>query len=126
MREEGVGLEHEPEIAAVHGSARDVVAAEHDPAGVRLDQAGDHPQDRRLAAAARAEKRDELPVVDAKADPVDRYEISIGLAQIPELEVSRSRAAQRTISRPQRSVHLGRFFASAAVSGKYMLSTIFS
>jgi hypothetical protein len=32
MREEGVGLEDQPEIAAVHRPARDVVAAEHDPA----------------------------------------------------------------------------------------------
>src|SRR5205823_13434274 len=57
---------------AVRGHARYVVALEQDPPGVRLLEARDHAQARRLAAAARAEQREELALADRERDVVHR------------------------------------------------------
>ena len=44
-------------------------AADRDPPGVRALEAGDHPQQRRLARAARPEQCDELALADAQVAP---------------------------------------------------------
>ena len=46
-------------------------SSKYDPAAARLDEPGDHPQRRRLAAAGRSEQRDELAVGDVQVEPVD-------------------------------------------------------
>jgi hypothetical protein len=63
----------------VHGPVRDLLAGQHDPARIRLDQARDHAQDGGLAAAARAQQGDELATPDLEADIVDRGEPAEGL-----------------------------------------------
>ena len=54
------------------GDPDDVLAVEQDLALGRLLEAADHPQRRRLAAAGRAEQREELALADHQVDPLDR------------------------------------------------------
>ena len=72
MREERAVLVHEPDPAAVRRHAREIAAVEEDAARVRPLQAGDDPQERALAAAARPEHGDELAVRHLEVDPVER------------------------------------------------------
>ena len=55
-------------------AVRDVAPAEADFAGRGRDEAGDHPQRRRLAAAGRPEQHDELALRDVEIDAGDRAE----------------------------------------------------
>jgi hypothetical protein len=68
VREERVLLEHHVDRAAVREDRRHVVALEQDAPLVGDLEAGDHPQRRRLAAAARAEQREELAFADRERD----------------------------------------------------------
>ena len=61
-----------------------VEVAEVDGARGRLLEAGDHPQNGRLARAGGAEQREELPVGDLEADVVDGDDVAEGLAQTGE------------------------------------------
>ncbi len=67
--EQGIVLEHEPDLPPVHRHVRDVLPGDHHLPGIRQFQPGDDPQQRRLAAAGRAEQRHELPVRDRQVDP---------------------------------------------------------
>ena len=60
VREEAVRLEDHPHVAPVGRHVRDVLAADQDPAGVGVLQPGEDPQRGGLAAAGRAEQRDQL------------------------------------------------------------------
>jgi hypothetical protein len=71
VREQGRRLEHEPDVADAGRQVGDVLVVEQDPAGRRLDEAGDHAQRRRLAAARRPEQGQELAIGDVDADVVD-------------------------------------------------------
>ncbi len=72
VREECVRLEHHVHVAPVRWHAGDVDAAEVDRPGRGLLEAGDHPHRRRLAAAGRAEHREELALPDGQVDAGDR------------------------------------------------------
>ena len=69
VRKERVILEHEPDPTSMRGHRSEVDAVEQDPAGVRLLQACDHSQERRLSRSARPEDRDDLagPHVELRA-----------------------------------------------------------
>ena len=71
VREERVRLEDGVDVALVRRQADDVTVAEEDPALVRLLEAADHAQRRRLAAARRAEQREEAAVLDLEREVVD-------------------------------------------------------
>ena len=58
VREERVVLEHHPDITPVGGNLRHVLPVEVDAAGTQSVEAGDRPQQRGLAAAARPEQRE--------------------------------------------------------------------
>ena len=60
MAEQRIVLEHEADIALLHGLVRGVLVAEEDGALGRALQPGDQPQQRRLAGAGRPEQRDQL------------------------------------------------------------------
>ncbi len=60
MREERIVLEDEADVALMRGQARQIALAKADRAAGRGQEAGHQPQGRRLAAAGRAEQRDEL------------------------------------------------------------------
>ena len=87
VREERVLLEDGVHVALVGRRARDVAAADQDLALVGLLEAGDHPQRRRLAAAARPEQRQELALVDAQVDRVHRDERAEPLRDRAELDI---------------------------------------
>jgi len=77
--EGGVVLEHEPHVAALRRRAGGVLAANPHGAGVRLLEPGDHPQQRGLAAPARAEQRGERPVADLERHLVQGDEVAEAL-----------------------------------------------
>ena len=66
-----VGLEHHADRALVGAQMRDVLAVDANFACGRRLEAGDHAQSRRLAAAAGAEKGDELAALDGEVEVLD-------------------------------------------------------
>ena len=72
MREQRVGLEHQVDRPLVRRQRRDVAAVEQDAPVARRLEAGEHAQQRGLAAAGRAEQREELVLADVERDAVDR------------------------------------------------------
>ena len=69
--EERVALEDGVDVALVRRGAGDVVAADLHGAGGGVVEAGDHPQRGGLAAARRAQQREELAGRDVEVDVVD-------------------------------------------------------
>jgi len=72
VRVQGVVLEHHGHVPAARGDPGHVAAADLDGAGGRGLEPGDGAQQGGLAAAGRAEQGEELPVVDAQVQAVDR------------------------------------------------------
>jgi hypothetical protein len=72
VRVEGVGLEDHGDVALAWREVGDLAAADLDAAVRRLLEAGDDAQERRLAAAGRADEHHELAVGDPERDVVDR------------------------------------------------------
>ena len=68
MREQRHALEHEVHGALVGRQPRDVPAVDEDAAVVREVEAGDHAQERRLAAPARSEQAHELALGDVEVE----------------------------------------------------------
>ena len=79
-------LEHEADAALLRDDVRDVAVADQDAAGVGRLEAGDDAQERRLAAAARAEQRGQRAVRDLDADIVERREVAEALRDVPRLD----------------------------------------
>ena len=64
------------------GALNEGIAAEEPRGtGTRADQAEQHPQERRLAGAVRAEIPEDVPTLDGQVDPVHRDELAIPLDQ---------------------------------------------
>ena len=74
MREQRIGLEHQVHRPPVRRHADDVPAVEQDAAAVRRLEAGQHAQQRGLAAAGGPEQGEELVLADVERDAVDRRE----------------------------------------------------
>src|SRR5438067_187167 len=74
VREETDLLDHVADPPAqFHGiDAQDVVAVDENSAARRLDEAVDHPQDRRLAAARRPDEDADFAVGNVEAEVLDR------------------------------------------------------
>src|SRR5262249_31332439 len=83
VREQRVVLEDHADVALVGLAARQLLAGELDDAAGRLLEAGDHHERRRLAGAARSEKRDELASRDVDADVVDGVDAPVVRLQEP-------------------------------------------
>ena len=79
MREQRVALEHHVDRPPVRRHAGDVLAVEQDAALVGRLEAGEHAQQRGLAAAGRAEQREELALVDVERHAVDGGEAAEAL-----------------------------------------------
>ena len=84
--ERRVVLEDEADVARARGRIGHIALADHDLAGVGRLEAGDDPQERRLAAAARTEQRRQRAVVDRDADVVERDEVAEALAHVAHLD----------------------------------------
>ena len=76
MRIERILLEHEGDVAGSRRQARGVAAGDVDRALLRLFQAGDQPQRRRLAGAGRPEQHHELAIGDTQVEVADRCDIA--------------------------------------------------
>jgi hypothetical protein len=72
VRVERVVLEHHRDVAVAGAHAADVTIADEDAAAVERLQAGEHPQRCRLARARRPDEHEQLTVVDAERELVDR------------------------------------------------------
>ena len=90
VREQRVALEHHAGIAPPRRQVRDVAPAEADRAAGRLDEAGDHAQRRRLAAAGGAEQHHELAVRDIESDVAHGADVAVALGEAIELEAAPS------------------------------------
>ncbi len=86
VAEQRVMLEHEADFALAHIDVRDVAAVQRHAAVVDLGQAGDRPQQRALAAAARAEQDQELALGDAQRDVVDDGDALVPLGYLVECD----------------------------------------
>ncbi len=71
VRIQRVVLEHHRDVALFRQHVVDDASADRDLAGADLLEPGDHPQQRRLAAAGRADQHRELAVGDVDVDAVD-------------------------------------------------------
>ncbi len=71
--------------------------------GARLDLAEDAVEERRLAAAVRADHADDLARLDRQADAVDGADRAVGLADVPDLEERRHAPLPRSARRAKRS-----------------------
>ena len=69
------------------GTSLTTLAVEPDLAGARLLQPGDDAQQRRLAAAGRADEDDELAVRDVEVDVVEHLDRAEGFRDAAEAEV---------------------------------------
>ena len=67
---ERVALEHHPHRPALRRAPREVFAVQQDAAAIGEVEAGDHAQQRRLAATRGPEQREELSGLDVEADIV--------------------------------------------------------
>src|SRR5690349_4935011 len=72
MREQCERLKHHAEISPVRAQVRDIATGEHHRPRRWLFEAGDHPQQRGLAAARRSEKAHQLAFGNREVDVVDR------------------------------------------------------
>ena len=86
MREKRVALEHHPHRPPLRRPAGEVLAVQHDAAGIGNVEARDHPQQRGLAATRGPEKGEELAGVDADADVVDRGEVAETAGDVLDVE----------------------------------------
>src|SRR5262249_14593007 len=71
-----VVLEDEADAPRLRRDAGDVLAVEPDGSVVRLLEPGDDPQQRRLAASARAEQGSQRPGLDLQRDVLERHELA--------------------------------------------------
>ena len=68
VREQGVVLEHHADVAPARRQVDHVAPIDQDAAGGRVDEPGDDPQRRRLAAAGRSQQREKLAVADIQIE----------------------------------------------------------
>ena len=76
MRKQRVVLEHHVDGTLMRQDLRDVAASEQDTAFVRRLEAGEHAQQRGLAAAARAKQGKEFAGADIERELVDRAKVA--------------------------------------------------
>ena len=87
--EQGVALEDHVHRALVRWLPADVATAKLDRARGGEVEPADHPQGRRLAAAGRAEEREELAGADRERDVVDRDHVAEPLREVCKANLGR-------------------------------------
>ena len=95
VRVERVGLEHHREAALGRRDLVHRLAVDEDLAAGDLLEPGDHPQQRRLAAARRADEDDELAVLDVKVDAVDDLDRAEALDDAAKVEARHQATSRR-------------------------------
>src|SRR3954451_2862491 len=114
VREERVGLEDHPHVALVRRDARHVFPVDDDPSGVGSIEAGDDAERRRLAAARRAEQRQELALAELDLDSVERLDGAEVAVEVLQLQKSHQRVAGTTAPRTPRLRPMSKSDAIAA------------
>ncbi len=109
MPEQGVMLEHEADIAILHGMMRGIFRAEEDLAVGWKIQPCDQPQERRLAGTGRTKQRDQFAGRDFQRHVVQRGEAVEFLADIVDANFHRAGAFNvcRRLSRHRTEVREG-------------------
>ena len=79
VREDGVVLEHHADVALVSGHVVDALVAEIEVAALDGVKARYHAQKRGLAAAGRAEQREEFALADVQRNAVECGEVAVAL-----------------------------------------------
>src|SRR5882724_1175152 len=95
VREERVRLEDQAEVPPMDGHPRDVLPREDDLAAVGLDEPGDHPEQRALAAARGPEEGEKLAGGGVEGYLVDRDDGAERLAEPAHAERRRGAAHRR-------------------------------
>ena len=98
MREQRIVLEDQADLAPVRRHLRHVLAADRDRARIGHDEARDRAQQRRLAAAGRAEKRHHLALHHVEVAVPQHRERPEALADAAEPHVRRRRSSRRSPS----------------------------
>ena len=91
MREERVVLEDHVDRALVGRVRGDIPTAELDPTAGRGLEAADHAQGRRLAAARRAEQREELARLDLERHLIDGHDLAESLLEVDQPDLGEGR-----------------------------------
>ena len=87
VREQAVRLEHHAHVALVGGHPGEVLAADRRRVpDVGLVEAGQDAQRGGLAAARRAEQRDQLAGFDVQGEPVERLDVAVDPGQVVEFD----------------------------------------
>ena len=102
VREEGVALEHGVGRALERGTARYVLAVEEHAALAGFLEAGDHAERGRLAAAGRAEHREELAARNVQAHVPHRGELAEALRH--PLQADAGRTPLALMAHPRRQL----------------------
>ena len=97
MREQRIVLEHEADVPTVRRNIVDRRAVHQDTALGLAREARDQAQDRRLAATARPEKRDDLAGLDLEIDAVEDAKGAVGMAKTFDHEAHAVRGLLRTL-----------------------------
>ena len=93
VRVEGVVLEHHRDVAVAGREPGDLTVADPDVTLGHLLEAGDHPQQRRLAAAGGPDEDHELAALDRQTDVVDRANVAVvDLSDLLEPDLGHVRA----------------------------------
>ena len=86
VRKQRIALEHHRHVAPGGGARGHVLVADQDGAGGGQLEPGQHPQDRRLAAAGGAEQRHQGSRADGERDVVDGDDVAVALGHLPEFD----------------------------------------
>ncbi len=116
VREQRVALEDGVDVAAIGREAGDVAPRELDDAARRLLEAADHPQRRRLAAARRAEHREEAAALDLHRERVDGDDLVELLRDVLQTDVRRRRRRRVVGARRRGDTHAVSFATTALSS----------
>jgi hypothetical protein len=84
VRVQRVRLEDHCDVAAPRREVGDLAVADPDLTGGHVLEAGEHPQERRLAAPGRPDEDEEFAVLDVQGDPVHRRHGAEGLRHFCE------------------------------------------
>jgi hypothetical protein len=104
MRKQRVGLKHHRGAPLDRGHSRDILAADHDLAGGGLLVPGNHPQDRRLAAAGGPKEAAIGAVGNLQVDTVDHIgDAVIALAETCQFDITGARAHSKDLNDPSRA-----------------------
>src|SRR4051812_5989204 len=117
MWEQRVALEHHADIALVWRDIGDGAAGQFDLPVVGLGQAGNHPQQRGLAAAGRAQQRHQFAAPDREVDTIEHRRGVKTFRDVADDEMRLVRCGAHVISFAQRSTQPARSLAKNAQSG---------